>query len=140
MIKCTRWFFPYFSGRGLVVKFLHLFAVNATNRVDLFCFTAFNKILTERNVLTRAFTFHILHDFNFIFHCAICHFCTIFLVNLNYIKWTLWKKNAVNFFMKCGEIRWIIFFTLPTALSVFPTLFSHKTRVYDSISKILRII
>ena len=78
-------------GRGLVVNFrkksgemrwkkiiftayfLHLFAVNAVNRGELFFFTAFSVFLQKRVVPTRVRTSDLLHAFQCLFHCANCH-------------------------------------------------------------------
>ena len=54
--------------------FLHLFAVNAVNRGELFIFTLFSILLQKRSVPTRVRTSDLLHAFNCLVHCANCHF------------------------------------------------------------------
>ena len=50
--------------------FLHLFAVNAVNRGELFIFTAFSVFLQKRILLTRVWTSDLLHAFHCLVHCA----------------------------------------------------------------------
>ena len=81
----------YNPGRGLVVNFrkkrgemrwkkiiftayfLHLFAVNAVNRGELFFFTAFSVFLQKRIVPTRVRSSDLLHAFSCLLHCPNCH-------------------------------------------------------------------
>ena len=109
--------------------FLHLFAVNAINRSELFIFTAFSVSL-QKNFFSRVRTCYLLHAFNFWFHCANCHLLLQkYLVNLNHNsvndgKQTRWiivtnaANFAVNFCKKCGQN---ISFTAFTAITAFRT-------------------
>ena len=82
-------------GRGLAVNFrkkcggkkliftayfLHLFAVNAVNRGELFIFTALSVFSGKRTVSTGFRTSDLLHAFNCLVHCANCH-----LLPLNFL-------------------------------------------------------
>ena len=53
--------------------FLHLFAVNAVNRGELFIFTAFSVFLQKRSFPRRVRTYDLLHAFHCSVHCANCH-------------------------------------------------------------------
>ena len=53
--------------------FLHLFAVNAVNRGELFFFTAFSVFLQKRIVPTRVRSSDLLHVFSCLLHCPNCH-------------------------------------------------------------------
>ena len=123
--------------------FLHLFAVNAVNRGELFIFTAFSVFLQKKlqytgfETLTSCMSstpYSTAPNFTY-FNDISCEFKSGFSKR--------WKANAVNFCKKCGdffkEIRWIsrwilvrnavsLFFTAFTAITAFLTKIHPKPR------------
>ena len=98
--------------------FLHLFAVNAVNRGELFIFTAFSVFLQKRIVPKRVRTCDLQDALHCLVHCANFHLhLSNFLYEFksdwinfgNHMQW-IFVRNAVNFCKKCGEMWWIIFF------------------------------
>ena len=52
--------------------FLHLFAVNAVNRGELFIFTA-SSVFLQKRIIPRVRTYDLLHAIHSLVHCGDCH-------------------------------------------------------------------